>query len=114
MSNISELESVVAEVHAECLRNLREGRSQEEVQTRVGDLPLEVQGLQQEYLEITACLLRPPEILAEAPGRLTTALGSLSSVLIIMQLKNQLTEESKNTFRGVVDREDAWDALDLH
>ena len=38
MNKICDLESVVIEAHAECLRNSREGRSQEEVHTKVRDL----------------------------------------------------------------------------
>ena len=54
------------------------------MQARVRDLPSAFHGMQQEYLELTSRLSRPPAILAEAPGRLATSLGLLNSALIIM------------------------------
>ena len=75
MSNVSKLEKVVVEVHAEYLRNVHEGRSQDEVQIKVRDLPAVIQGLQQEYLELTARLTRPSALLAEAPGGSQRHLG---------------------------------------
>ena len=56
MSNISYLESVVAEVHAECLRNLRKGHSHGEGQTRAQDLLSVFQGLHKHEHKRDSCV----------------------------------------------------------
>ena len=54
------------------------------MQARVRDLPSAFHGMQQEYLELTSRLSRPPAILAEAHWRLTTSLELPKSALFIM------------------------------
>ena len=84
MSNISSFKNEFADVHDECLKNMHYEHSQDKLQASVLDLPSVFQGLQQEFIELTARIHRPPAILTEAHGRLTTSIGLLNSAMIIM------------------------------
>ena len=84
MNNVRNLERVAIEVHAVCLRNVHEGRSQDELLARAWGLPETFPELQEECCELTARLTTPSPILAEAPVRLARSIGALNSAIVIM------------------------------
>ena len=84
MSDVSRAEMVIAEAHADCLRNMHEGQSHDRVRTRMQRLNEVLQDLQDEYLVLTNSLSRPPAILEEAPGRLGRSRGVLNSVCVLI------------------------------